>query len=83
MILLLDRFTEKLPWKIFELARWQSAHVFGIHTVCPDGITEITKGEPVHLSDTEKETIKGNIPQNVTSLAKENPNITVYYFFTP
>lgn len=57
--------------------------LFGIKTVCPNGISEITKGEPIHLSDAEKETIAGNISQNVTSLAKENPEITFYYFFTP
>jgi len=66
-----------------DYSRWQYGYVFGINAVCPDGISESSKGEPVHLSDDEKEIIKGSIAQNVTSLAKENPDITFYYFFTP
>ena len=27
-------------------SRWQYASTFGINKVCPDGIAEITKGEP-------------------------------------
>lgn len=35
------------------------------------------------LSDEERETVLGNIRQNVTDTARENPNITFYYYFSP
>jgi hypothetical protein len=35
------------------------------------------------LTDEEKETVLGNIKQNVVSLAAEYPDVTFYYFFTP
>ncbi len=38
---------------------------------------------PVHITDTEKATILGNVDQNITSLAREHPDVTFYYFFTP
>lgn len=63
--------------------RWQYWYTFGKDTVCPAGIPEIMKGNPIYLSDDEKQMIKDNITQNVTSLANENPNITFYFFFPP
>ena len=66
-----------------DYSRWQYYYVFGINTVCPDGVSDVTKGKPVHLTDEQKEIIKNNITQNVTSLAEKNSNITFYYFFTP
>ena len=62
---------------------WQYNYTFGIKTVCPAGIEDFIKGEPVHLSDLEKKVIADNIEQNVTNLARENPNITFYCFFPP
>ena len=66
-----------------EYSRWQLNYIFGINTVCPDGIQEPKKNKFVHLTNEEKKVIKENISQNVTSLAKENPNISFYYFFPP
>lgn len=43
-------------------------------------------GKPIgthYLSDEEKEIIRANIEQNVTTVAKENQNIQFYYFFPP
>ena len=64
-----------------EYSRWQLNYIFGINTVCPDGIQEPKKNKFVHLTNEEKKVIKENISQNVTGLAKENPNISFYYFF--
>jgi hypothetical protein len=55
----------------------------GINEVCPDGIDYTGPGEVVHLSDYEKETIRENIVQNVTSLTDLYPDVDFYYFFTP
>lgn len=35
------------------------------------------------LSNEEKDTIKANIGQNVTQIAKEHPEVQFYYFFSP
>lgn len=40
-------------------------------------------GEPVYLTEQEKEKVLENIRQNVTSLANEYPNVDFYYFFPP
>lgn len=67
-----------------EYVFWQHNYTFGIHTVCPDGIASSGQEETGnHLSSEDKLIIKGNIEANVTSLAKEYPNVTFYYFFTP
>lgn len=67
-----------------EYVAWQNSCTFGIDAVCPDGITlnESVK-ESISLSEEEKNIIQENIHVNVTSLAKEYPNVTFYYFFTP
>jgi len=66
-----------------DYSRWQEQYTFGVNAVYADGVSEAAKGEAVHLTEEEKERIKGNITQNVTHLAKENPGITFYCFFTP
>ena len=48
-----------------------------------DGITVKTAGEPVHLTDEERERIRGNIEQNVVALAQAHPEADFYYFYTP
>lgn len=66
-----------------DYARWQYSYKFGIHTVLPNGIAEFETQDPVHLTDEERKVIRGNIEQNVTSLADEYPNVDFYYFFSP
>lgn len=56
--------------------------MFGIKTLCPDGIAFQHSSEPIHLTDDEKKIVIENIQQNITSLAEEYPNVTFYYFFT-
>ena len=65
-----------------DYSRWQYHYKFGINTVAPDKISAIP-GEKVHLTEDEKDTIYGNITQNVTSLADAYPDVDFYYFFTP
>lgn len=66
-----------------DYSRWQDDFTFGVNSVRPNGVSELVKGEAKHLTEEEKERIEGNITQNVTQLAKENPGITFYCFFTP
>lgn len=64
-------------------SRWQSGYTFGMNTVLPDRVIYNGVGDPVHLSDEEKNVIYNHITQNVTSLADEYPETDFYYFFTP
>lgn len=62
---------------------WMTAYHFGIGTACPEGVSMQEAEEAVHLTEEEKERIHENIDQNVTSLARNYPNVDFYYFFTP
>ncbi|HCK88978.1 MAG TPA: hypothetical protein DHW39_09250 [Erysipelotrichaceae bacterium] len=65
-----------------EYARWQEYFTFGIHSVCPEGITD-QKNESPHLSEELKEVIRKNIEINVTSATDQYPDVEFYYFFSP
>lgn len=62
-------------------ARWQEAYSFGSNTVLPDGSDNFKAGQPCHLTEDEKETIRDNIELNVTALAENHPEVDFYYFF--
>lgn len=64
-------------------SNWQSSYTFGLHTVCPDGITLHPSENEIHLTEEDKVLIYENIYKNVTSLAEQYPDVTFYYFFTP
>lgn len=66
-----------------EYSNWMKGLPFGINTVCPNGITVQSVGEPIHLTDAEKSIVLGTTYQNITSLAEQYPEVTFYYFFTP
>ncbi len=66
-----------------DYSNWHHSYTYGINTVCPGGVTKVVNGEAKHLSDEDKEILIGNIEQNVVDLAKENPQITFYYFISP
>ena len=62
---------------------WMEMYSFGANSVLESqDMPEQAEG-PVHITDEEKETIFENIEQNVVSLAREYPDTTFYYFFTP
>lgn len=69
------------PFDVY--SNWMKGQTFGINTVKPGGFPATVKGAPIHMTDKERATITENITQNVTALAKENPDITFYYFITP
>ena len=65
-----------------------SAYTFGqqtvLKTVFPnEGDRFQDTEQTATLTDAEKETIKGNVEQNITSLADKYPDTTFYYFLTP
>ncbi len=62
---------------------WGDKFPSGYSAVCPNGLTNPDTSKDVHLSDSARAKVIGNIQQNVTSLANGNPQITFYYFFTP
>lgn len=66
-----------------DYSRWQYSYTFGVNTVLPNGLAAAESATQVHLSDEEKNTIYGNITQNVTALADKYPNVDFYYFFSP
>lgn len=68
-----------------EYSNWMSGYTFGAETVMElnGGASDITIGEPMHLTEQEKEQVLENIDQNVTSLAMRYPDVDFYYFFTP
>lgn len=64
-------------------SNWMEGFSFGAKIVCQNSIEDQSVGEPVYLTDVEREIILGTIRQNVTSLAEQYPEVTFYYFFTP
>ncbi len=66
-------------------SNWMRTYSFG-----PDGVLEpygeipgINAGEPVQLTEEERERVLGNVRQNIISLASEYPNVDFYYFIPP
>lgn len=63
--------------------RWHYNYTYGVKTLFPDGVYTVESANTEHLTDEEKEIIYENITQNVTSLAKQYPDVKFYYFYTP
>ncbi len=67
-------------------SNWMLGYTFGVNssTLFPDGIPITDKSvTQEELTEEEKELVLRNARQNITSLAKANPDVTFYYFFTP
>lgn len=65
-------------------ANWMAYFTFGVNTLCPNGPARQHAGAPQQgLTDGERETILGSVEQNITSLAKQYPDVDFYYFFPP
>lgn len=63
------------------MRRWEGR--FGINMVSPERIAIQSPGEPIHLTDEERNMVMGTVRQNITSLAEEYPDVSFYYFFPP
>ncbi len=68
-----------------DYSNWMSSYTFGAETVMEliGEVSDLTIGEPVYLTEQEREQLLGNIHQNVISLAEKYPDVDFYYFFTP
>jgi hypothetical protein len=64
-------------------SNWMASYTFGIDTVCQNGVAQTEAGEPIHITDTECETVFGTVEQNIVALATLYPDVTFYYFFPP
>lgn len=64
-------------------SNWMSAFDFGMESVAENGVKYKKAGDPVHLTDEEREMILASVAQNITSLPKAHPEIEFYYFFPP
>ena len=62
---------------------WQGQAVMGKNTVIPDGIKTDKVSKEIHVTDEELQQIKENVEQNITDVARRNPNVVFYCFFTP
>ena len=66
-----------------QYSNWMHKYDFGKNALFPKGITAEAAGEPVHFSEEDAETVRGQLEQNVTPLAEQYPDVSFYYFFTP
>ena len=67
-----------------EYSRWvHEYNSFGNNEIVPDGPWEMTVGEPVHMTEEERDLLAGNVTQNVIVLAEEHPDVDFYLFFPP
>lgn len=66
-----------------DYSNWRSGYFFGSNSVLEDETIMTEPGEPVHITEKEKDIIHDNIEQNVVSPAESYPDVTFYYFFTP
>lgn len=64
-------------------SNWMKGYTFGRKAVCKSKILPANQASPVYLTKQEKEMVLENASQNIIELAKENPDVTFYYFFTP
>lgn len=62
---------------------WMSNFHFGKAALYPNGIKVKKAGVPVELSEEKKTIVIGNVRQNITALADENPELEYYCFFIP
>ncbi|MCM1303497.1 MAG: hypothetical protein NC305_05565 [Lachnospiraceae bacterium] len=66
-----------------EYCYWSFLYPYGTNLASRSAIVSEGPVEPVHITEEEKEIIHDNIEQNVTSLAREYPDVDFYYFFPP
>lgn len=62
---------------------WADNYTYGIKTVGINDIVITEPGVPIHITESEKETIYNNIYANVISLAEQYPDVTFYCFIPP
>lgn len=66
-----------------DYANWNSKFNFGAKTVLKGRETYHITDKGRSFNSADEEIVKGNIEQNVISLARQHPETTFYYFFPP
>ena len=66
-----------------EYMNWQGLYEFGKDAVLATYTRPAKSSSAPKLADVERERTIANIRQNVTDVARENPDITFYYYFSP
>ena len=65
-------------------SNWMGVGSFGFDSIYPDAQPDFAAvGEPVHITEAEAEMVAQSIRENVCSLARDYPGITLYCFFSP
>lgn len=64
-------------------SNWMSGYTFGKEAVLASYAREEKTEGPVFMTDEDYTILKENFEQNILSLARKNPQITFYLFFTP
>ncbi len=64
-------------------SNWMGNYVFGKEAVLKEYQRPVMVAKQNTLTSEMRATVRENIAQNITSLAKANPDITFYMFFTP
>lgn len=66
-----------------DYSAWSSKYPYGKNNLISEEIVNTNSKEQIHLTEDQKLRIKENITQNIIDNAKQYPNVTFYYFFTP
>lgn len=68
-----------------QYSRWQDNWIynFGVNTVCADKLDTSRADTTKLLGDDEKEAIRENVTQNITSLVDQHPETEFYLFLPP
>ena len=66
-----------------DYSNWAKKSKYGKSVLFPEGIKMKDAKAPVHLSEKEAAIVKESIEQNIVYPAKDYPDVTFYYFFTP
>ena len=64
-----------------DYSTWQNP--CGVNEATYDGIVIKEAGNPVHLTEDEKTTVKDNVQQNIIDLAIQYPQVVFNYYFPP
>ena len=69
------------PFDVY--SNWNASFTFGEKSVLSDKKEYVQAKENIVFTEREEEIVRSNIQQNVINLAKEHPETTFYYFFSP
>lgn len=66
-----------------EYANWNAMFTFGKDAVLASYVRDLAGSVMEAATDEDRERLKANLEQNVLQTAKDNPDVTFYFFFPP